>query len=35
VPARLAVIVMRCLAKRPEDRWQSAEGLAKVLAPLV
>lgn len=32
VPARLAVIVMRCLAKRPEDRWQSAEALVKVLA---
>lgn len=32
VPARLAVIVMRCLAKRPGDRWQSAEELAKVLA---
>ncbi|HEY6109123.1 MAG TPA: serine/threonine-protein kinase [Gemmatimonadales bacterium] len=31
-PARLAVIVMRCLAKRPEDRWQSAGELAKVLA---
>jgi eukaryotic-like serine/threonine-protein kinase len=35
VPARLAVIVMRCLAKRPEDRWQSAEGLARVLGGLV
>jgi len=35
VPARLAVIVMRCLAKRPEDRWPSAAALARVLAPLV
>jgi eukaryotic-like serine/threonine-protein kinase len=34
VPARLAVIVMRCLAKRPEDRWQSGAALARVLARL-
>ena len=26
-PARLVTLVMRCLAKRPEDRWQSAEEL--------
>lgn len=32
VPARLAVIVMRCLAKRPADRWASAADLAGVLA---
>jgi serine/threonine-protein kinase len=35
VPARLAVIVMRCLAKRPEDRWQSAGALARVLGAIV
>ena len=32
VPARLAVIVMRCLAKRPADRWASAAQMARALA---
>lgn len=31
----LAVIVMRCLAKRPADRWQTADELLAQLEPLV
>ena len=31
VPARLGVVVDRCLARRPERRWQSAAGLARAL----
>jgi serine/threonine-protein kinase len=31
VPEALATIVMKCLAKRPADRWQSAEELASQL----
>ncbi|MGH7513888.1 MAG: serine/threonine-protein kinase, partial [Gemmatimonadales bacterium] len=31
VPEALAAIVMKCLAKRPADRWQSAEELASQL----
>jgi eukaryotic-like serine/threonine-protein kinase len=31
VPADLAAIVMRCLEKRPADRWQSAEDLLRAL----
>ncbi|MDB4884194.1 MAG: protein kinase [Gemmatimonadetes bacterium] len=34
VPAPLAELVMRCLAKRPADRWQSADELLQRLAPL-
>ena len=30
-PRWLAALVIRCLAKRPEDRWQSAEELMKQL----
>jgi tetratricopeptide (TPR) repeat protein/tRNA A-37 threonylcarbamoyl transferase component Bud32 len=31
VPADLAAIVMRCLEKRPADRWQGAEDLLRAL----
>jgi tetratricopeptide (TPR) repeat protein len=31
VPADVADLVMRCLAKRPEERWQSAEALRDAL----
>jgi serine/threonine-protein kinase len=31
VPADLGAIVMRCLEKRPADRWQSAEELLRAL----
>ena len=34
VPALLAAVVMRCLEKRPDDRWQSAEEMMHALAPL-
>ena len=30
-PPRLAMVLMRCLAKRPEERWQSAEELLEQL----
>ena len=33
VPAGLAAIVMRCLAKNPADRWQSADELFAALEP--
>ena len=33
-PPALAEIIMRCLAKRPSDRWQSAEELVERLEPL-
>lgn len=35
VPAPLADAVMRCLAKRPEDRWQRAEDLRAALDPVL
>jgi tetratricopeptide (TPR) repeat protein len=31
VPPALATLVMRCLAKRPQDRWQTAEELLEQL----
>ncbi len=34
VPAPLADLVMRCLAKKPADRWQSAEEMLTVLEGL-
>jgi tRNA A-37 threonylcarbamoyl transferase component Bud32/Tol biopolymer transport system component len=34
VPAPLAGLVMRCLAKKPADRWQSAEDMLVVLEGL-
>ncbi|NNG15270.1 MAG: tetratricopeptide repeat protein, partial [Gemmatimonadales bacterium] len=34
VPAAAAEVVMRCLEKRPADRWQSAEELLRVLEQL-
>ncbi len=33
VPSSLAAAIMRCLAKRPADRWQSAEELLRRLTP--
>ena len=33
-PRRLCEVVMRCLAKRPADRWQRAEDLLEALEPL-
>ncbi|MFQ5550544.1 MAG: protein kinase [Gemmatimonadales bacterium] len=35
VPAQLETLVMRCLAKRPSDRWQSAEELVPLLEAVV
>jgi serine/threonine-protein kinase len=35
VPAAVATIVTRCLAKRPEDRYASAEALADDLAAVI
>ncbi|HET7601239.1 MAG TPA: serine/threonine-protein kinase, partial [Gemmatimonadales bacterium] len=34
VPATLAAAVMRCLEKRPADRWQTAEQLRHQIEPL-
>ena len=34
IPPALAELVMRCLEKRPADRWQSAEELRQVLETL-
>ncbi|MGH7645455.1 MAG: serine/threonine-protein kinase, partial [Gemmatimonadales bacterium] len=34
LPAALEQVVMRCLAKRPADRWQSAEEMLAQLEPL-
>jgi Tol biopolymer transport system component len=34
VPAALETVLMRCLAKRASDRWQSAEELLQNLEPL-
>jgi serine/threonine-protein kinase len=34
VPPALAELVMRCLAKKPADRWQSAEAMLPVLEGL-
>ncbi len=33
VPAALAQVVMRCLAKRPQDRWETADALLTALEP--
>lgn len=33
-PSELEAAIMRCLAKRPADRWQSADELLAVLEPL-
>ncbi len=35
LPAPLAELVMRCLAKNPNDRWQRAEDIVERLDPLV
>ena len=35
VPAPLADLVMRCLAKKPADRWQSADDMLVVLEGLL
>ena len=36
VPAPLAELVMKCLEKRPDDRWQSADDLVRQLeSPLI
>ena len=32
VPADLERVILRCLAKRPEDRFQDTDGLAQALA---
>jgi tRNA A-37 threonylcarbamoyl transferase component Bud32 len=34
VPAQLGMVIMKCLEKRPADRWQSAEDLLAQLEPL-
>jgi hypothetical protein len=34
VPSALASVIMKCLEKRPADRWQSAEELLAQLEPL-
>ncbi len=34
VPPALAAVVMRCLAKKPADRWQTADELLPQLEPL-
>jgi serine/threonine-protein kinase len=34
-PAALTAVVMKCLAKRPADRWQTADELLGQLEPLV
>jgi Tol biopolymer transport system component/tRNA A-37 threonylcarbamoyl transferase component Bud32 len=34
IPQALSDLVMRCLAKRPADRWQSADDLLAALEPL-
>jgi eukaryotic-like serine/threonine-protein kinase len=33
-PSALAAVIMKCLEKRPSDRWQSAEELVAALEPL-
>ncbi|MCU1292337.1 MAG: hypothetical protein JWP08_1187, partial [Bryobacterales bacterium] len=33
IPAGLAAVIMRCIEKRPADRWQSAEELHAALEP--
>ena len=35
LPPALTQVLMRCLAKRPADRWQTAEELLEQLEPLV
>ena len=35
LPASLADLIMRCLAKRPEDRWQRAAEIVEALDPMV
>ena len=35
IPTPLGSVVMKCLAKRPEDRWQTAGEVATELDPLV
>ncbi len=35
LPAPLGEVVMKCLAKRPADRWETAEQLLRALEPLV
>jgi tRNA A-37 threonylcarbamoyl transferase component Bud32 len=34
IPAALAAVIMKCLEKRPADRWQTAEELLHQLEPL-
>ena len=34
IPPALSDVIMRCLAKRPADRWQSADDLLNALEPL-
>jgi len=33
-PAELEAVIMKCLAKRPSDRWQTADELLAALEPL-